>query len=275
MKQPDSEKEASNEERDDQDNANSSDLDSSTYENVHDSDDQRLINNDDTKSYENRAFSSLPKNHGYTESPRSQLAKYVPKSPFKFNALDDDLVDSKIFIAPQNGNRSFHVSLSVDDDDDSDGNEQIYSKSADYSEETINSFNQNCSIIRSVSEDVLRQRPDFVERRLSMVSSSKGRLAAVPRLHPKEKHTRTHSAGAISKPNLPSTQNSQDDEQELIDKPPFPKDKKLVVICLCLVDFTAYLSMSIIAPFFPKEVIILKIVILSIFQKILLVLDER
>ncbi|XP_015928379.1 MFS-type transporter SLC18B1 isoform X2 [Parasteatoda tepidariorum] len=249
MKQPNSEKEAANEESDEQDKISSSNLESPMYENFHHSDEQRLIN-DDEKSFENQVHSSLPKNfNGYHESPRSQLAKYVPKSPLKLDALYDGLVDSRVFIAPQNGNRSFHVSLSVDDDDDSDDDEQIYSKSADYSEETINSLHQNCSMIRSVSEDILRRRPDM-ERRLSMVSSSKGRLAAIPRLHPKEKHL-APSTGALNKSSIPPAPST--DEEELIEKAPFPRDKILVVMCLCLVDFTAYLSMSIIAPFFPRE----------------------
>ncbi|CAL1297559.1 unnamed protein product [Larinioides sclopetarius] len=210
---------------------------------------QKLIDSDDSE--ENSNLSALP-NHlkEYSESPRTKLSKFIPESPFKING---NLCDSKIFVRPTaltNGDKSFHVSLSMEDD--GDNKEVKFSKSYDCNDDVIQSFQQNAgNMTRSVSEDILQTATATFQRRISVVSSSKGKLMGVPRVRPGEKLVRSPSTTSQTPfggpPRISST------EEILPKKAKFTKQQKWIAFCLCLVDFTAYLSMSIIAPFFPRE----------------------
>lgn len=209
---------------------------------------QKLLDVEDEQS--NTKLSAISNNMmDYSESPRSKLSKFIPDSPFKING---NLCDSKIFVRPvavTNGNKSFHVSLSMEDDGDS--NEVVFSKSYDCSDDIINSLQQHAPITRSVSEDFLQTPGAAMQRRISVVSSSKGKLMAVPRVHPGEKIIRSPSTISQTPFGGPSRVSSV--EEQLPRKSKFTWEKKKVVFCLCIVDFTAFLSMSIIAPFFPRE----------------------
>ncbi|GFX89218.1 MFS-type transporter SLC18B1 [Trichonephila clavipes] len=208
---------------------------------------QKLLDVDDQQA--NRKLSVVSNMMDYTESPRTKLSKFIPDSPFKING---NLCDSKIFVRPMaltNSNKSFHVSLSMEDDADSP--EVVFSKSYDCSDDIINSLQQHAPITRSVSEDILQTSNAATQRRISVVSSSKGKLMAVPRVHPGEKIVRSPSTVSQVPFGGPSRVSSV--EEMLPKKSRFTWEKKKVAFCLCLVDFTAYLSMSIIAPFFPRE----------------------
>lgn len=225
------------------------------YENNEYSDDNLLLD-----SNEKSSSSVIIQNHlatDYTESPRTKLARFVPEVPYKINGNLTPLCDSKIFVAKSletsNGHSSLHVSLSVEDEfEDTD---QIYSKSCDCNEDMLDSLQQKTSTIsRSISEDFLQKQSASYQRRISIVSSSKGKLMGVPRVRPGEKLVRspsTVSAGTLSC--RPPTRISVDDEESLT-KTKFTNEQRCIAFCLCLVDFTAFLSMSIIAPFFPREV---------------------
>ncbi|GFQ75677.1 MFS-type transporter SLC18B1 [Trichonephila clavata] len=208
---------------------------------------QKLLDDDQQA---NRKLSAVSNNMmDYTESPRTKLSKFIPDSPFKING---NLCDSKIFVRPMaltNGNKSFHVSLSMEDDADSP--DVVFSKSYDCSDDIINSLQQHAPITRSVSEDILQTSNAASQRRISVVSSSKGKLMAVPRVHPGEKIVRSPSTVSQAPFGGPSRVSSV--EEMLPKKSRFTREKKKIAFCLCLVDFTAYLSMSIIAPFFPRE----------------------
>ncbi|KAG8192957.1 hypothetical protein JTE90_028080 [Oedothorax gibbosus] len=185
---------------------------------------------------------------GYSESPRTKLSQFIPTSPFKING---NLCDSKVFVNPlRNGSRSFHVSLSMADEEEQTA-EVIFSKSCDCAEEMIQSMQNAPSMIRSVSEDILQTPSAELSRRISVVSSSKGKLMAVTRIRPGEKVVRTPSI--TSQPRCKSPTGLAGDEPELPKKVRFTSEQKWIAFCLCLVDFTAFLSMSIIAPFFPRE----------------------
>lgn len=186
---------------------------------------------------------------GYSESPRTTLSRFIPESPFKING---NLCDSKIFVRPSlpNSSRSFHVSLSMVDNDE-DGTEVMFSKSCDCNEEIISSLHST-SMIRSVSEDILQTPAEELSRRISVVSSSKGKLMGVPRVRPGEKLVRSPSVS--SQPPFKSPAGPGEEEGALPKKVKFTSEQKWIAFCLCLVDFTAFLSMSIIAPFFPREV---------------------
>lgn len=190
---------------------------------------------------------------GYSESPRTTLSRFIPESPFKING---NLCDSKIFVRPSlpNGSRSFHVSLSMVDDED--GTEVMFSKSCDCNEDMIQSLQNTPSMIRSVSEDILQTPAEQLSRRISVVSSSKGKLMGVPRVRPGEKLVRSPSVS--SQPPCKGPPELVGEEGALPKKVKFTYEQKWIAFCLCLVDFTAFLSMSIIAPFFPREVCILK-----------------
>lgn len=224
------------------------------YENNEYSDDNLLLD-----SNEKSSSSVIIQNHlatDYTESPRTKLARFVPEVPFKINGNLSPLCDSKIFVVKSletsNGHNSLHVSVSMEDEFEDD--DQIYSKSCDCNEDMLESLHQKTSTIsRSISEDFL-QRPSAYQRRISIVSSSKGKLMGVPRVRPGEKLVRspsTVSAGQLSV--RPPTRISVDDGESHL-KTKFTKEQRCIAFCLCLVDFTAFLSMSIIAPFFPREV---------------------
>lgn len=189
---------------------------------------------------------------GYSESPRTTLSRFIPESPFKING---NLCDSKIFMRPSlpnGGSRGFHVSLSMVDNDE-DGTEIMFSKSCDCNEEIIQSLHNTPSMIRSVSEDILQTPAEELSRRISVVSSSKGKLMGVPRVRPGEKVVRSPSVS--SQPPFKGTAGlGEEEEGALPKKVKFTSEQKWIAFCLCLVDFTAFLSMSIIAPFFPREV---------------------
>lgn len=223
------------------------------YENNQYSDDNPLL-----ESIEENEASIIDRNRlkDYTESPRTKLAKFIPEVPFKIDSNLSQLCDSKIFVKPvdfPNGHQSFHVSLSMEDEFDGE-NDHIYSKSCDCSEEILDSLQQKASTIsRSISEDFLQRPSATLERRISIVSSSKGKLIGVPRVRPGEKLVRspsTVSGGQISF--RPPTRISTDEGERPL-KAKFTAEQRWIAFCLCLVDFTAFLSMSIIAPFFPRE----------------------
>ncbi|GFT97923.1 MFS-type transporter SLC18B1 [Nephila pilipes] len=209
---------------------------------------QKLLDSDNQE--DSTKLSAIPNNLiDYMESPRTKLSKFIPDSPFKING---NLCDSKIFVRPvalTNGNKSFHVSLSVEDDGDS--TEAIFSKSYDCSDDVINSLQQHAPITRSVSEDILQTPSAALQRRISVVASSKGKLMAVPRVHPGEKIVRSPSTVSQTPFGGPSRISSV--EEMVPKRSRFTWEKKKIAFCLCIVDFTAYLSMSIIAPFFPRE----------------------
>lgn len=225
------------------------------YENNEYSDDNSLLD-----SNEKSSSSVIIQNHlatDYTESPRTKLARFVPEVPFKINGNITPLCDSKIFVVKSletsNGHKSLQVSVSMEDE--FEDNDQIYSKSCDCSEDMFESLQQRTSTIsRSLSEDFLQRPTANYQRRVSIVSSSKGKLMGVPRVRPGEKLVRSPSnvsAGQIS--SKPPTRISVDDGESLL-KTKFTSEQRCIAFCLCLVDFTAFLSMSIIAPFFPREV---------------------
>ena len=224
------------------------------YENNEYFDDNSLLDSD-----EKRSSAVIIQNHlatDYTESPRTKLARFVPEVPFKINGNLTPVCDSKIFVKPletSNGHQSLHVSLSVENE--FEDNDQIYSKSCDCSDDILESLQQkNSTMSRSISEDFLQRPSATFQRRISIVSSSKGKLMGVPRVRPGEKLVRspsTVSAGQISF--RPPTRISVDDQESLL-KAKFNNKQRCIAFCLCLVDFTAFLSMSIIAPFFPREV---------------------
>ncbi|GIY66998.1 MFS-type transporter SLC18B1 [Caerostris darwini] len=208
---------------------------------------QKLLDSDD--SDEIAKLSVLPNYlQEYNDSPRTNLTKYIPNSPFK---ISGNLCDSKIFVRPVSLgiNKSFHVSLSIEDE--GENNEVVFSKSYDCSEDTIQSMQPSAPITRSVSEDILQSETATLHRRISVVSSSKGKLMGVPRVRPGEKLVRSPSTTSQTPFGGPTRISST--EEMLPKKSRFTTEKKMIAFCLCLVDFTAFLSMSIIAPFFPKE----------------------
>ncbi|XP_054718055.1 MFS-type transporter SLC18B1-like [Uloborus diversus] len=215
---------------------------------------QTLLDSDECD--ENVPHSALPiylrESNESSESPRTKLAKFIPDTPFKINGNLNQICDSRIFVRPlavPNGTKSFHVSLSMEDEGDS--NEHTYSKSCDCNEDIIESLQRhNCNITRSVSEDFL-QGPSELQRRISLVQTSKGKLMGVPRVRPGEKVVRSPSMSGQA-PSLPTPRIS-DGSELMPKKAKFTTEQKLIAFCLCLVDFTAFLSMSIIAPFFPRE----------------------
>lgn len=225
------------------------------YENNHYLDDNELLHSEE----QNLTSSTISEKHDlkdYTESPRTKLAKYIPEVPFKINGNLSQLCDSKIFVKPTdlaNGHNSFHVSLSLEDEfEDSD---HVYSKSCDCGEDIIDSLQQNGpTISRSISEDFLQRPSAAFQRRISIVSTSKGKLIGVPRVRPGEKLVRSPSNVSTGQISFRQPTRISVDEEDLPLKSKFTAEQRWIAFCLCLVDFTAFLSMSIIAPFFPREV---------------------
>lgn len=204
--------------------------------------------------------SAVIQNHlasDYSESPRTKLARFVPEKPFKINGNLTEICDSKIFVKSyetSNGHKSIHASLSMEDEFE-DNDDQIYSKSCDCSDDILESLQQRTSAMsRSISEDFLQRPSATFQRRVSIVSSSKGKLMGVPRVRPGEKLVRSPSSVSTGQISFrPPTRISVDDKESLL-KTKFNNKQRCIAFCLCLVDFTAFLSMSIIAPFFPREV---------------------
>lgn len=223
------------------------------YDNNEYADDKNLL---DAIENNETAAEVIDKNRlkDYTESPGTKLAKFIPEIPFKIDSDSTQLCDSKIFVKPldlTNGHKSFHVSLSMEEE--FEDNEQVYSKSCDCNEDIMQTLQERANgISRSISEDYLQQPSSSLQRRISLVSTSKGRLMGVPRVRPGEKVIRSPSVSG-QQAFRPPTRISVVEEVVPI-KPKFTTEQKWIAFCLCLVDFTAFLSMSIIAPFFPLEV---------------------
>ncbi|GIY94136.1 MFS-type transporter SLC18B1 [Caerostris extrusa] len=189
---------------------------------------QKLLDSDD--SDEIAKLSVLPNYlQEYNDSPRTNLTKYIPNSPFK---ISGNLCDSKIFVRPVSLgiNKSFHVSLSIEDE--GENNEVVFSKSYDCSEDTIQSMQPSAPITRSVSEDILQSETATLQRRISVVSSSKGKLIGVPRVRPGEKLVRSPSTTSQTPFGGPARISST--EEMLPKKSRFTTEKKKIAFCLCL-----------------------------------------
>ncbi|XP_035210333.1 MFS-type transporter SLC18B1-like isoform X2 [Stegodyphus dumicola] len=216
---------------------------------------ERLLASDETDEHVTPNISNL--RNECTDSPRTKLAKFIPERPFKINGNVSQVCDSKIFIKPTsftNGSRSFHVALSMEEEEDEEyPNEHTYSKSCDCADEIIEAMQQNIpAISRSVSEDFLQRSDAALQRRISVVATSKGKLMGVPRVRPGEKLL-VRSPSSSSQPISRTQQRILSVSSDVPKKSRFTAEQKWIAFCLCLVDFTAFLSMSIIAPFFPQE----------------------
>lgn len=198
---------------------------------------------------------NVVKENGY-QPCSSAFTQPVPSSPIEIKNPDSSTVCSNkvnLSQSPSDDEKdlidSYHIYIPSSLQSENEFNETFLSKSCDYNnDEHVGDFGDiRPTISRSFSEDVLLRPSSTYIRRVSVVST-KGKLLGCPRVLPREKFAQSGSF-VRSDPTKPPDIS----DVTVLRKRKFTRQQKLIAFCLCLVDFTSFLSMSIIAPFFPRE----------------------